>query len=85
MALFDSEALRSCSLDTERAHIMGSILFFKPREAVPRPGNSEPSTPAKVIMFTGVRYERAAATETAMKWTSAGWMAPFQPNPMPRT
>lgn len=85
MALFDSEALRSCSLDTERAHIMGKVLVFKPREAVPRARDPEQSAPAEIIMFTGVRYERPAAAETATKWTSAGWMAPYQPKPIPHS
>ena len=84
MALFESEALRGCSLNREKVQEMGSIVSFRPRPATDKVLASNPDMPGQIIMFTGVRYERTVTAEAPMNWTSAGWMAPFQPNPIPQ-
>ncbi len=69
---------------SREANDMGNILAFRPRKAAGGKTRKQ-GAPATVIIFPGVRYERAPDTASAQKWSPATWMAQFQPQPLPTT
>ncbi|QPC95300.1 hypothetical protein GA829_27510 [Mesorhizobium sp. INR15] len=53
-----------CSGETERnARTMGMVLSFVPRTAATNRTSQNTGTPAAVIIFPGVRYERSRVTD----------------------
>lgn len=67
-------------LTDSRGEGMASILTFRRRDRPPN-GARHHAAPAKIIIFPGVRYERATAPDAASKWTVARSMTPLQPLP----
>jgi hypothetical protein len=79
------EALRHCSGQTEReARVMGSILSFVPRKAATNHHKHPRGTPASIIIFPGVRYERRALMEAARGHLPSGSATSFRIRPAPR-
>mgnify|MGYP006945474443 CR=1 FL=1 len=69
-------------LPTSRGQGMSSILTFRPRKKSTAAKPKQDPTPAKVIIFPGVRYERTHATDGAARWAPAAWLA-LQSRPLP--
>jgi len=59
---------------------MASILTFPQRDR-PIGAASHPTAPAKIIIFPGVRYERATGGDPAVAWPAARPLSPLQPLP----
>ncbi|MEQ1950738.1 hypothetical protein [Mesorhizobium sp. CN2-181] len=61
---------------------MGNVLAFRPRKS--SGGKTrEKGASATVIIFPGVRYERAPEAASGQKWSPAAWIAQLQPQPLP--
>jgi hypothetical protein len=67
----------------ERQNDMGNILAFRPRKPSGGKTTKQGSSPATVIIFPGVRYERTAELDAGAKWSPVNWIAQFQPQPLP--
>lgn len=59
---------------------MGNILAFRPRKSSAAKAPKRSASPATVIIFPGVRYERV---EGGKKWSPITWIG--QPRPVPTT
>lgn len=63
---------------------MGSILAFRPRKAAGKTPKQNAS-PATIIIFPGVRYERVPAADGNNKWSPVTWLGQFNSRPVPTT
>jgi hypothetical protein len=58
----DEEALRGCSGQTEReSPVMGMVVSFSPRNAALARKPLPAGTSGSVVIFPGIRYERASS------------------------
>jgi hypothetical protein len=60
---------------------MGNILAFRPRKPSSARAPKRNPSPATIIIFPGVRYERLTA-EGSAKWAPSSWMGQLQ-QPLP--
>jgi hypothetical protein len=60
---------------------MASILAFSPRKSAGKA--SADKTPATVIIFPGVRYERIDAVIEEARWNEIDWRVWQRPRPLP--
>ena len=67
-------------LTDSRGEGMASILTFRKRDR-PKGAAARDSTPAKIIIFPGVRYERTSGAEASGVWPVVRLMTPMQPIP----
>lgn len=64
---------------------MASIIEFRRRSSDTASRLGGDVKTGKILLFTGVRYERAVVDEaTVARWTPPGWNAPPQPSPAQR-
>jgi hypothetical protein len=76
--------LRTCSGQTEReSPVMGSVVSFSPRNAAVTRNPPPPGTTGSVVIFPGIRYERATSLEPVDKAGRANAAEPRRDKPAP--